>query len=292
MADHELERFKRDINLIDYAKRAGFEPSRGQGGEGLTFLEHPNRDAIVVARNRGGQWIYASVPDCPPRAPGESAERAEERVRASIARTRDKGSIVEFVQHRDCTARTGEVGVALVRGRLRDFQESGVSLDSYGALRLPVRFGRHPRDVEEAGGGRAGTDPPRSAPERPVEWTAGGDEQTQRALNRRIGDWSPMPLGSGDTVVEERLRRWQEAQHAVDRKLGRPGDLAAQPPRGPSRADDKTRTPSSPPLELAGEGADKGKLALGQRRYDWSPPVQGVPAIPRGSHDRGPDRGR
>ncbi|HTB74303.1 MAG TPA: hypothetical protein VK762_13720, partial [Polyangiaceae bacterium] len=71
--DPELELFKRAIDLPDYAKRAGYELRPQDGAPGLTVLDHPNRDRIVVGQHPNGPWIYASVPDYTLRAPGEPA---------------------------------------------------------------------------------------------------------------------------------------------------------------------------------------------------------------------------
>ncbi len=118
--DRELEHFKRTLDLIEYAKKTGYEPRPRESAQGLTVLEHPNRDRIVVAQIPGGPWIYASVTGSEPRVRDESPERAAQRLRESIARATHKGSIVEFVQQRDWTARAGEVPLERVRERLRD----------------------------------------------------------------------------------------------------------------------------------------------------------------------------
>ena len=99
--DPELELFKRTIDLADYAKRAGYEARPQDGAPGLTVLDHPNRDRIVVGQHPNGPWIYASVPDYALRAPSEPAEQALARLRSAIHRSQDKGTIVEFVQQRD-----------------------------------------------------------------------------------------------------------------------------------------------------------------------------------------------
>ena len=79
--DPELELFKRTVDLADYAKRAGYELRPQDGAPGLTVLDHPNRDRIVVGQHPNGPWVYASVPDYTLRAPGEPAEQALARLR-------------------------------------------------------------------------------------------------------------------------------------------------------------------------------------------------------------------
>jgi hypothetical protein len=259
--DPELHRFKHTIDLLEYAKKAGFEPRRSDGGKGLTVLDHPNRDRIVVAKSPGGAWIYARVADYEPRAANESPEKAFERLRASIARSGDKGSIVEFVQRRDRTAGAGEVGVETVRERLREYRASGLPLDFEGPLRPPQD--RDPR--------------------------------ADRELNRRRYDWTPSPPVPAETDVEQRLRRWREAQLAIDRNLSRDLEVAGRESRShPARAAERPATlPLSPKehgLEPGGGRAEKN--VLHQRRYDWTPPPEGAAAIPRAARGRGPERGR
>ena len=132
--DPELELFKRTIDLAAYAQRAGYELRPQDGAPGLTVLDHPNRDRIVVGQHPNGPWIYASVPDYALRAPSEPAEHALARLRSAIERSPDKGTIVEFVQQRDPWARRGDVPLDQVRDRLRAFRATGLPLDFEGAL--------------------------------------------------------------------------------------------------------------------------------------------------------------
>ena len=134
--DPELEQYKSTIDLVDYAKKAGYEPRPQDGALGLTVLDHPSRDRIVVARSPSGPWIYASVPDYAPRAPGEPAADALSRLRHCIDRAKDRGSIVEFVLQREGRARRGDVPRELARGRLREFAATGRS-PGFEASQLP-----------------------------------------------------------------------------------------------------------------------------------------------------------
>jgi hypothetical protein len=91
----------------------------------------------VLARCPDGGWIFASTNRYEPRRPDETGPEAERRLRDCVARTKDKGTIVEFVQARDTTARTETVSLESVRQRLRDHVREGVPLDFHGALCTP-----------------------------------------------------------------------------------------------------------------------------------------------------------
>jgi hypothetical protein len=121
--DPELEQFKRSIDLVEYAKKEGYEPSPLSAGPGvrLLLLDHPSGDRVVVAQRPSGDWIYAAVPGYAPRVAGESAEHALARLRASVDRSTDKGSIVQFVQRREGKAREGHLALERVREHLREF---------------------------------------------------------------------------------------------------------------------------------------------------------------------------
>jgi hypothetical protein len=167
--DPELEQFKRSIDLVEYAKKAGYEPRPHDGVPGLTVLDHPNRDRIVVARSPGGPWIYASVTDYEPRAPGEPESQALSRLRRSIDRAKDQGSIVEFVQQRDWTARRGEVPLEHVRERLREFRATVARSTSRGhCAHRPTRAAASGRPIPRA----TGRDPVRRS--RPTKSSPGG----------------------------------------------------------------------------------------------------------------------
>ncbi len=274
--DPELERFKRTMDLVDYAKRSGYEARPQEGAPGLTVLDHPNRDRIVVAQNPAGRWIYASVPDYVPRVPGEPEAQALARLRHCIDRSTDKGSIVEFVQERDWTARRGEVPLERVRERLRAFHATGLGLDVDGPLRPPP-YGR----------GREGpTDPTRVGPH------AGGRPDPD--LNRRRYDWTPPPPGGPqETPVEQRLRRWREAEVAIDAKLQRRSELPGREP--PARAVAPQAKASAPPEIGPGDrtrpAGPPDPSELHRRRYDWTPQPAGIEAL-RGARSRSPGRDR
>ena len=80
MPDRELDTFKRDINLIEYAtSRCGYERIRRESSRASHVLvNRANDDKIVVGREQDGHWVYFSV-------------RHE----------KDNGTIIDFVQHRE-----------------------------------------------------------------------------------------------------------------------------------------------------------------------------------------------
>jgi hypothetical protein len=275
--DPELEGFKRTIDLVEYAKKAGYQERPEDGASGLTVLDHPNRDRIVVARNPSGPWIYASVPDYVTRAPGESEAHALARLRHSIHRATDKGSIVEFVQERDRTARHGEVPLERVRERLSTFRGTGLPLDFDGALRPPP-YGR---------GLEPSTDPTRDGPQ------AGGRPDPE--LHRRRYDWTPPPPGGPrETEVEPRLRRWREAQAAIEAKVLPRPEVSGREPPAPAAAP-PAKAPAPPaiaPRDRTSQPGPPDKSELNRRRYDWTPAPGGIETTNRGARSRSPGRDR
>jgi Toprim-like/Protein of unknown function (DUF3991) len=95
----ELEAFKRDINLVDYALAQGYALDQQASSRHSAVLAHSDGDKIVVARGADGHWTFFSVRD-----------------------DRDNGSIVDFVQRRH----GGTLGD--VRKRLRPFLEDSPPL--------------------------------------------------------------------------------------------------------------------------------------------------------------------
>jgi hypothetical protein len=277
--DPELELFRRTVDLADYAKRAGYAPRPQDGAPGLTVLDHPNRDRIVVGQHPSGPWIYASVPDYTPRAPSEPAEQALARLRSAIDCAKDKGTVVEFVQERDPLARRGEVPLDQVRDRLRSFRATGRPLDFEGPLSPPP----YPRGRElaiERGGDAV---------------PSGGSVGPKSEFNRRRYDWSP-PVENGprETEVERRLRQWREAQAVIDRRQRAAREVQAPAPPAPQPAPPSKESgrpmPDRPPPDRSATIASPGKSELGRRRYDWTPAPTDIDAIVRGP--RGPSGGR
>jgi hypothetical protein len=288
--DPELEQFKRSIDLVEYAKKAGYEPRAQDGAHGLTVLDHPNRDRIVVARSPSGPWVYASVTDYEPRAPGEPAADAPSRLRHCIDRAKDKGSIVEFVQQRDWTARRGEVPLEHERERLRNFLAAGHPLDFEGALQPPPYASGRERSADPAKGG------PRPGPE-VVRGEVIAQRRSPKLHQRRYDGSPPVPNAPHETEVDERLRRWREAQAAVDLKLRGPGEgtgpagsPAAVPP--PARDGKGQPLPDKPPTDRSESLGQTKNSELNRRRYEWTPAPADVDPLLRATRSRSPDRGR
>jgi hypothetical protein len=272
--DPELEGFKRRIDLADYAEKAGYERRERDGARGLTVLAHQNGDRIVVARSPLGQWIYASVPDYAPRGAGEPEADALSRLRQSIQRSVDKGSIVEFIQQRDPRTLEREVPIETARARLRSFGVVGLPLDFEGALAPPPYPRGRERSVDHSA-------PPPAGESREARKPGAPNPE----LNRRRYDWDPRPVGvPQETEVEQRLRRWREAQAAVEVKLQRTSVSKTLPtaaaPCAPAKTVERPAIPASP-----------ARSELNRRRHDGSPPLN-VDALIRAARNRSPDRGR
>jgi hypothetical protein len=289
--DPELEAFKRTIDLPEYAKRAGYEPCPHGGIKDFIFLEHPNRDRIVVARSPSGHWIYSSVNSYEPREKNESAERALRRLRGCILREQDRGSIVDFVRHRDWTARDGAVSLDVVRERLREYRESGRPLDFEGPLVHPNSAGPR-RSTEPSGGSRAdGGQRVDNEVANTARW-----QDTQVELTRPQGERTPSPSVPLETDAEQRLRRWRDAEQRLDPERQNLGISGKQSdPKHPSagRAVDAARSSDDP--QSGRGGRLEGPSDLNRRCTDWTlpPPLPSrVDAVPIALRRRGPERCR
>lgn len=113
----ELERFKREIDLVAYAQDHGYEIDRRRTCRTSTAMKHEESgDRILVAVNGNGHFVYSSVHDL-----------------------KDQGSIVDFCQRRS----GGSLGE--VRKRLRPYLQ-GYSLRPsrawLAAQRAPAQFDR------------------------------------------------------------------------------------------------------------------------------------------------------
>ena len=217
--DPELELFKRTVDLADYAKRAGYELRPQDGAPGLTVLDHPNRDRIVVGQHPNGPWVYASVPDYALRAPGEPADAGActpPRARSIARRTRGPSSsscssAIRWARRGDGAARPGPRSLA--------------QLSSHGSA---PRLRGCPLSTAVPARSRAGR---RTGPR--CRCPSGGSGGPKSELNRRRYDWSP-PVENGprETEVERRLREWREAQAAIDRRQRAAREV--QPPAPPA----------------------------------------------------------
>ncbi len=94
MYDEELDRFKRDIHLVQYAvERYGYTRDKSESSRGSHVLRlESDHDKIVVRQTLDGHWTYFSVRD-----------------------DRDNGTIVDFVQRR------GTHSLGQLRQQLRDW---------------------------------------------------------------------------------------------------------------------------------------------------------------------------
>ena len=90
MHDDELDRFKRDINLVEYASGLGYRRVPRESSRASHLLRSDTRaDKIVVTRQADGHWVYCSVHDA-----------------------RDHGTILDFLQHRE-RASLGQIRATL-----------------------------------------------------------------------------------------------------------------------------------------------------------------------------------
>ncbi len=74
----QLDRFKIEINLVDYAQSQGYEYHPRESSPNSAVLRHNSGDKIVIVTNTQGQGIYFSLLD-----------------------DKDQGTIIDFVQHRN-----------------------------------------------------------------------------------------------------------------------------------------------------------------------------------------------
>ena len=74
----QLERFKIEINLVDYAQSQGYEYLTRESSPNSAVLRHNSGDKIVIVTNTQGHGIYFSLLD-----------------------DKDQGTIIDFVQHRN-----------------------------------------------------------------------------------------------------------------------------------------------------------------------------------------------
>ena len=214
----ELERhFKRTINLVEYAKKAGYEvraPSETHGRRHRPRApqQRPDRGGANQPRAMG---LCTSLAQHASPLPSEPQAHVWSRLRDAIARTEDKGTIVEFVKTRE-----GERSLDGVRQRLRQ-----------ASLQLHPAPPREPRDPLN----RRGVLKKRT--ERGVAWTPDGDRlrtprerpipaaraarpgrAAQYAHHRpeTLHGATRMTPGEpgGERGVQDRLRRWREGVEA------------------------------------------------------------------------------
>lgn len=81
----ELDAFKRDISLVEYALASGYTADRKASSQNSVVLQDARGDKVVAAKAQDGHWIFFSVRD-----------------------DQDNGTIIDFVQRRT-GASLGEV---------------------------------------------------------------------------------------------------------------------------------------------------------------------------------------
>jgi hypothetical protein len=74
----EIERFKSEINLVEYAQANGYTLERRESSHHSKIMSHENGDKIMVGTTKGGHGVYCSLRN----------------------NDRDNGTIVDFVQSR------------------------------------------------------------------------------------------------------------------------------------------------------------------------------------------------
>ncbi|MEM8722136.1 MAG: toprim domain-containing protein [Cyanobacteria bacterium P01_G01_bin.39] len=90
----ELERFKTQINLVQYAQSQGYQYLTKQSSRNSAVLAHESGDKIIVATDTDGHGIYFSVRD-----------------------DADNGTIIDFVQNRS------SVGLKQIRQELKNWNQ-------------------------------------------------------------------------------------------------------------------------------------------------------------------------
>lgn len=59
----ELDAFKREISLVEYAASRGYDLNRRASGRCCAVMANPDGDKVVVAVGKDGHWTYFSVRD-------------------------------------------------------------------------------------------------------------------------------------------------------------------------------------------------------------------------------------
>jgi hypothetical protein len=123
MPDHELERFKSQINLSEFAASRGYALDRRESSRNSATMRHPNGDKLIIAKledngKRSGSsgdpyWTYFNVHN-----------------------NRDKGTIINFLQNRGGWS-LGEVRKTL-RAWLGLSRPAGVQLPAFVRDLMPV----------------------------------------------------------------------------------------------------------------------------------------------------------
>jgi len=98
MSDPELESFKTDIDLRQYAASLGYELDKRESSRNSSVMRHANGDKIIIKRGGDGHYVFFSVRN-----------------------DADSGSIIDFIQHRQT------INLGAVRKTLRPWIGRAVS---------------------------------------------------------------------------------------------------------------------------------------------------------------------
>jgi len=114
MPDDELERFKSQINLSEFAASQGYVLDKRASSRNSAVMRHPDGDKIIIARNEAsGDWIYFSVRD-----------------------DSDNGTVIDFLQNR------GGGSLGMIRKTLRGWRGSprpeGLQIPMFARDLVPV----------------------------------------------------------------------------------------------------------------------------------------------------------
>ena len=112
----ELERFKAEINLTEFAASRGYALDRRESSRASATMRHFSGDKVIISKSASGDWVYFSVRD-----------------------DRDNGTIIDFLQKR------GGGSLGQIRKTLRAFCGSArpvVPIAEYIPNLLPMSHDR------------------------------------------------------------------------------------------------------------------------------------------------------
>ena len=57
----ELERFKAEINLTEFAASRGYALDQRESSRASATMRHPSGDKVIISKAQSGDWVYFSV---------------------------------------------------------------------------------------------------------------------------------------------------------------------------------------------------------------------------------------
>ena len=60
---NELQKFKNEINLTEYAASYGYCIDKGSSSQSSATMRNSGGDKIIISRSINGDWVYFSVKD-------------------------------------------------------------------------------------------------------------------------------------------------------------------------------------------------------------------------------------